>query len=503
MADTAAPAAAKKQQFVKPEKPSEDAYKTGLAEKEKQHAAAQDKLKALNAKIDLATPNNKDSPTAKKQQELRAELAEIRKKQQANKGSRNTVFEQIKKLDEQLKSRIQENKTARSRVNFKNADEVDREIARLQSQVDSGSMKIVEEKKALADISSLNKQKKNFAGFDQAEKGIADLKAKIAELRKSLDDPEAKAMSDRYSTIQSELDAIKGEQDEAYKSLNSLRDERTKLRNEQQAKWTELKEFKDKYFEQKRAFRNYEQEAYKVRRERQDAERKAYEAKKRREIADAKLEEASAPAYTEEIVTAEGLIRYFDPSALPAKETNGTSKFAAQAGRSTDDSAFKGMKVVKKEEEDYFAGSGSGKKGKKNKKNKEGAAASSGFNLSIGVIEQLAQINVEAPASQSDIPGVVEKLKEKLETWKKDQSRKTQENIDKAKKEIEKLDAAESDGADAGAKDTAKKPAAKNQQVNGSADAGAELTQEKDAVTDAAKDLEKASIEDKDQTATA
>ncbi|KAL1633457.1 multicopy suppressor of BFA (Brefeldin A) [Neofusicoccum ribis] len=501
MADTAAPVAAKKQ-FVKPEKPDEDAYKKGLAEKEKEHSAAQEKLKALKAKIDLATPNNKDSPTGKKQQELRAELGEIRKKQQASKGSRNTVFEQIKKLDEQLKARIQENKTARSRVNFKNVDEVDREIARLQKQVDSGSMKIVEEKKALADISNLTKQKKNFAGFDQAEKGIADLKAKIAELRKSLDDPESKALSERYSTIQTELDAIKAEQDEAYKSLNSLRDERTKAHAEQQAKWTALKEYKDSFYDQKRAFRNYEQEAYKARRERQDAERKAYEQKKRREVADAKLEEASAPAYTDEILTAEGLIRYFDPSALPAKETVDTSKFAATASRTVDDSALKGFKVVKKDEEDYFAGTGS-KKGKKNKKSKDAAPAASGFNLSIGLIEQLAKLNVEAPASQADVPSVVEKLKEKLDFWKKDQDRKTKENIEKAKKELEKLDATETDGADAGAKDTAKKPAVKNQQVNGSADAEAELAQEKDAAADAAKDLEKASIEDQDQTATA
>lgn len=48
MADSAAPAAAKKQ-FVKPEKPSEEAYKAGLAEKEKQHAAAQEKLVRLHA----------------------------------------------------------------------------------------------------------------------------------------------------------------------------------------------------------------------------------------------------------------------------------------------------------------------------------------------------------------------------------------------------------------------------------------------------------------------
>lgn len=43
MADTAAAAPAKKQ-FVKPEKPDEDAFKKGLVEKEKEHSAAQEKL---------------------------------------------------------------------------------------------------------------------------------------------------------------------------------------------------------------------------------------------------------------------------------------------------------------------------------------------------------------------------------------------------------------------------------------------------------------------------
>lgn len=55
--------------------------------------------KALNAKIDLATPKRKNFPAAKKQQELHSE------QQQANKGSRNTVLGQIRMLDEQLKSR--------------------------------------------------------------------------------------------------------------------------------------------------------------------------------------------------------------------------------------------------------------------------------------------------------------------------------------------------------------------------------------------------------------
>ncbi|KAF2083748.1 hypothetical protein K490DRAFT_76324 [Saccharata proteae CBS 121410] len=489
---------------LKPERPDEDEYRKNLAQAEKEHAAAQEKLKALKAKIDLATPNNKDSPTAQKQQALRAELAQIRTKQQAGKGSRNQTMEKIKKLDEQLKSRINEQKTARSRVNFKSTDDVDREIERLQKQVDSGSMKIVDEKKALAEISALHKQKKSFAGFDQAQKGIDDVKAQISELRKTMDDPESKALSERYTAITKELDAIKAEQDEAYKSLNSLRDQRTKAHAEQQEKWAALKETKDKYFEARRAYKNYEQEAYKVRKERQDAERKAWEAGKRRQVADQKLEEASAPAYQDEILTAEGLIRYFDPSALPAKESAGPSAFAAQPQRTVDTSGLKGVKLARKDEleESYFVGTG-GKKGKKGRKGNNASPASTPapegkFNLSIGIIEQLAKVNVEAPSGQADVPAVVEKLKAKLDEWKKDQDRKTKENIAKAQKEIERLESESSANVNGTSEDKATKPSAKNQQVNGSADASAELAQEKDAAADVTEDMKKASVEDKE-----
>ncbi len=49
---------------------------------------------------------------------------------------------------------------------------------------------------------------------------------------------------------------------------------------------------------------------------------------------------------------------------------------------------------------------------------------------------------------------------------------------------------------DKGAKDTHSKPAAANQGLNGKVSAEAELQQEKDAVADAAAELEKAKIED-------
>jgi hypothetical protein len=45
----------------------------------------------------------------------------------------------------------------------------------------------------------------------------------------------------------------------------------------------------------------------------------------------------------------------------------------------------------------------------------------------MGVIEQLAKVGLDAPASQADVPATVEKLKEKLAFWKGDQDRKTKE----------------------------------------------------------------------------
>ncbi|KAI7560998.1 hypothetical protein KC346_g22411, partial [Hortaea werneckii] len=293
----------------------------------------------------MTKPSNKDSPSAKRQQELRAELQQIRQQQQSSKSGRTQIMDRVKRLDENLKSRINEQKNARSRVQFKSVDEVEKEIDRLQKQVDSGTMRIVDEKKALADISQLNRQKKGFAGFEDAQKGIDDVKAQIAELKKSMDDPESRALSERYTTITSELDKIKSEQDDAFKNLNALRDERTKAHDDQQKKYTAVKEIKDRYYQSRRAAIEYEKEARRIRDEKRKAENDAYFRGKRQETAKQKLEEASAPAYHDEIRTANNLLGYFDPSSVQKQEASGPGKFAASATRTVDDSGMKGTKL--------------------------------------------------------------------------------------------------------------------------------------------------------------
>lgn len=391
---------------------------------------------AIKAKIDLAQPLNKDSPAGKRQQELKVELKSIREQQSGFKTSRGGIQDKIAGLDARLKSQIAEQKVKRGQVSWKNTEEIDREIQRLEKVAESGSATLVDQKKALAEISSLRKQKKAFGGFDEAQRSIDKVKGEIAELRKTMDNPEAKALSQKYDEADKELKAIKAEQDEAYKGINALRDERTKAYNGQQEKYSALKEIRDSHYKAKQAYREYDQEQYRLRQEKQRAEREAYNKEKRRKIAEKKLEEASEPAFLDEILTAEGLIRYFDPSSPEAsKSLRGPSGFAAEAHRSVDtNSDFKGMKVSKKEdrEETYFMGTG-GKKGKKGKKGSATGSPAPGtptegkFNLSVGIIEELGKVNIEPPMSQAGVPAVVEKLKEKRDNWKKEQETKTKE----------------------------------------------------------------------------
>lgn len=343
------------------------------------------------------------------------------------------MLDKVKRLDENLKSRQAEQKAARSRVSFKSADDVQKEIDRLQKQVDTGTMKIVDEKKALADISQLNRQKRGFAAFDEADKGIEDVKAQIAELKKSMNDPESKALSDRYTEITAELDQIKASQDDAYKNLNSLRDDRTKAHEQQQEKYAAVKEIKDRYYKSKRAAADYEREARRIREEKRRAENDAYHRGRRQEAAKSKLEEASAPAYQDEIRTTQNLIAYLDPASAQKQEVTGPGKFAATATRTVDDSSIKGTRLVKKDDDNYFIGGG-GKKNKKGRGQQNGTApapapapSAGKFNLDIGTIDSLGRIGVDPPMSQNDVPAVVEKLKEKLDFWKSDQKRKTDE----------------------------------------------------------------------------
>jgi len=451
MAETAIATApeADKPQATRPHKPDENAFQTALAQAEKEHKASMERLNAVKAKIDLAAPKkDQETPTQKRRKELIAQANEIRSKQAGGKNARTSKLEQIKKLDEQLRSRIAEQKSAKAKVPYKSAEDVDRQIESLEKQVNSGTMRLVDEKKALADISNLRKVRKNFGQFDDSQRQIDDLKARIKEIKDSMEDPEQKAMSEQYSKIQAELDAIKAEQDEAFKGLNGLRDERSKLQAEQQEKWAAIRKIKDDYYGQKKAFQAWERDAREKQRERKKAEHEKYVQERKKAEAEKVLAEASDPAYLEEIRRANTLLRFFDPTHKTEKgPLMADSGLGAQAQRKVDESGLKGMKVLRKEEEDFFPAV-TVKKGKKGKKGGAGAAATSkAYSCPPSVVEDCAFMGIDPPMSADEVPGVIEKVRAKLDHWKSDQEAETKRNIEKAKKKIEEIEKASAEGA--------------------------------------------------------
>ncbi|KAF3917564.1 hypothetical protein AA313_de0202770 [Arthrobotrys entomopaga] len=428
---------------VKPEKPDEAQFQAELSKLQKEHEGLMKQLNEVKGKLDLSKPagaNGPQTPAQQKQAALRKELGEIRATQSTKKSSRQTLLDRQKAINDSINNKIANQRAARAKVPFKSVEEIEQAVAKLEKQVDAGTLKLVDERRTLDQISSLNKQKKSFAGFDSQQAEIDKDRAALADIKKQLDDPEAKALSDRFTEITKELDSIKAEQDGVFQNLNSLRDERTKYQKEQQEKFQEIKALKDNYYSAKNAYRDYEQEAWKARKEKQRAEREAYEKEKKMKVANQLLEDASFKAFTSEIHTCENLIAFFDPDSATKKSDGPVSQFKASVGRTVTEEP-KGMKVLKKDEEDYFVGGNSKKKGgKKNKATAGEAPAPAKFSLSIGILEELAKVDVPAPVGPEEVPGLIEKLKEKVAYYKENQEKVTKENITKAKARIEELE---------------------------------------------------------------
>lgn len=386
---------------------------------------------AVKAKIELASGKNRDSPTQQRRQELIAQANEIRKKQGVGKNARTAKMDEVRRLDEQLKSRINEQKTARSKLPYKSTQEIDERIERLDRDVNSGTMKIVDENKAIAEISSLRRLRKNFAQFDSWQKAIDDLKAKIKEIKDTMEDPEVKALSEQYNKVQAEIDTIKAEQDSAYKNLSALRDERTKLHAAQEQAWQALKKHKDDYHTQRKASLAWEREQREKRREREQAERERIAKERKMERAKQMLAEASEPAFFEELRRATNLLYFFDPKLAPTEKGPllADKGLAATAQRKVDDSGLTGMRLMRKEDrdDDYMPAVKKGKKGKGAKKTDAPAASSSSskFSLPPSVVEDCAFIGVNPPMAAAEVPEVTEKVKAKIDQWKTDQPEQT------------------------------------------------------------------------------
>lgn len=176
-------------------------------------------------------------------------------------------------------------------------------------------MKLVDERRAIQEISNAKRQRRVIEGYQSQQEAIDAEKANADELRKQLDDPDFKAVSERYDAIKAELDELKKASDEAYASRNVLFDERTALQAQMDELYTKKKQSAQKYREAQDQYWAKVQEDRTRKAEKARQARQAVEDEKKQEIVERLREEAEAPAYQAQIEDCQTLIDYFSGTA--------------------------------------------------------------------------------------------------------------------------------------------------------------------------------------------
>jgi len=413
--------------------------------------ALQVKLSAVRDKISLATKSNSSND---RRSTLRAELDSIRNQQSSNKASRSKVLEQIKGLQDSIQKKIKDLQAAKSKIPFKTAAEVDAHIQNLEKQVESGNMKLADEKRALQEISSVRRNRRVVEGFQADQESIESDRHTVDELKKQLDDPESKAVSERFDSIKTELDELKKEGDEAYAGRTKLFEERDSLQaqlntlfNQKRESSQQFRDLNDRYWTKVN-----EDRARRVERARE--QRAAEDAQKKREIAERLREDAEIPAFQAQIEDCQTLIDHFSGKSsvnaaaplTPKLDVVGVPKLEIRKV----DGAPEGSVARKKkgeEEESYFVGGkgkGKGKRSAPKSSDANGASpasptSSSPLNVPLATLSALLTLSIPPPASAVDVPRVIEDLKTKKAWFEANQARVTAENITKAENEIQRL----------------------------------------------------------------
>lgn len=416
----------------KPTRPNKDTFQSKLNELEAELRAKEQTLeKARNAVKNVKVGSVKNEAREK----LLKELTELKARQNELKIERGKVHDQIKTIEAQIGKKITELQASRGKSNFKSVDEIEKRIKQLEQQVESGTMRLVDEKRSLSEVSNLKKLKASFSGFAASQESIDADKDKVAELKKTAHDAEYKKIGARIGEIGKELDKLKEADQAAFKSRTHLFDARTSATKARDEVRDSIRKLKDEFYGGLRAFNEHIKAEQAARIEREKSEKKAAERSKKLEEAENKLEAAKAPAFAVHVETAKNLLAYFDPeykkdTAVTSLLSSNDSLNTRRTARSVD--LPEGAKVMAKKDEGLVVGN---PKKNKNKKSKDDGK----LKLNLSIIDDLSLLNVPIPTSKEDVPNTISKIKEKIVFYEENEERVTSEKVERATADLEKI----------------------------------------------------------------
>ncbi|KAG0303309.1 hypothetical protein BGZ97_001958 [Linnemannia gamsii] len=413
---------------------------------------AQLRLQLDAAKEAINALTQTDKKEADPRVALRKRLNELRDLQAANKKGKQSKIDQLNTLNSSLKKKISDLKVIQDKLPFKTLELCEAQILKLNKQVESGKLKLVDEKRTLAEISTLTKSKKSYTVLQDHQRAIDAEKESIVLLRAALDaDSSYTLLSDEYNALQAQVDEISKAKDEEWKKRNDLFDERTRLQRDLDAAFLQKKTVNDEYYTALRMHTKYLQDEQLRKREEAQQKKQADLEEKRLAIAREERELAEIPAFQAEITTCDSVYKYLlqfsndqnrvaaaNAAAAAANATNGANANIRQVD--TTANVPTGMMLAKKadkKEEVFFVGGGCKSK-KTIKAPKEKATDST--KLTNPTFQQIQfELKVTVPRSPADLEKTLDALLEKSTTLKANQATATAENKRKAEERIAKL----------------------------------------------------------------
>ncbi|RUP42724.1 hypothetical protein BC936DRAFT_138166 [Jimgerdemannia flammicorona] len=436
-----------KKQLVKPpQRPDEEAFK-------KAQEDINAKINGLRKKSDAVKERLNNAPGKgsgnDKREELRGRLNDLRRQQAEIKQSKQGVFDQLSALDASIKKKIVDVKAAK--LPYKTTAEIDNRISELDQKVESGILKLVEEKRFVAEISSLKKARKAVEAQQVQQAAIDADKQTYDELKKTIDDSGARAISQEFDEVRAQLDALQKDYQSDREKRDELYNEQTALRQQLDEAYSDLRALRDEYKAKNDEYYAHQRQAQIQRREAARIKQQVIDEEKRQAAARNERELAEIPAFEEEIITCENLINFLKPSAAAAAAEAAATTAATTAAnvRQVDSSnAPQGVALKKKadrDEDTYFVG---GKYAKKSKGQPKQAASpgatsaitpSGAFKIPLNMMEAFFTVDVAVPTSAADVDRAVEALRARLAHYKAEQPKVTEEKKRKAEEKIATL----------------------------------------------------------------
>ncbi|ORX68595.1 hypothetical protein DL89DRAFT_224797, partial [Linderina pennispora] len=385
-------------------------------------------------------------PLADKRNKLLSRLQAIQREQGELRKSRGKVFDKQASLTTSISRKVSDLKTLKAKSTFKTVSEIDEKIAKNEKRIDSGKLKIIDERRLASENAQLRRARKAVEQCEDAQSTIEKEKAELAVVDAQLADTNAQQLADEYAQLQAELDQIKATQDQGWEKRSGLLDERTRLQKAIDAAWDDKRALQEEHRKQNNDFYKWQQEDRKRRAEEEKQRRIQEQREKRLALAQEQREEAEIPAFQDEINGCDSLIQYLGSFQIKSasnagsrSEDNTRPSSAASNQREVDsnDHVPAGMVAIKKSsnEESYFAGAAKHKK----KAGKKTASKSDALKIPLAVAERFLELKVDLPINMAAIPIALDKLADRKQFFVSNQTKVTEENKKKAEEKIAKL----------------------------------------------------------------